>query len=154
MSEERKKAQPKPVVKVEPKKRVEPKPVAKVEPKKRVEPKVVVEEGWLELKSLYAQGSAYPIATDVTMSLRLFSTSWKNDSNTSFCSSGLVGRGFCSACSAVGSNPPSNAFGKLNALISAMTGLLNLELAAIISLTTLAPLSLLPKNPETISSML
>lgn len=44
MSEERKKAQPKPVVKVEPKKRVEPKPVAKVEPKKRVEPKVVVEE--------------------------------------------------------------------------------------------------------------
>lgn len=44
MSEERKKAQPKPVVKVEPKKRVEAKPVAKVEPKKRVEPKVVVEE--------------------------------------------------------------------------------------------------------------
>ena len=37
MSEERKKAQPKPVVKVEPKKRVEAKPVAKVEPKKRVE---------------------------------------------------------------------------------------------------------------------
>ena len=44
MSEERKKAQPKPVVKVEPQKRVEAKPVAKVEPKKRVEPNVVVEE--------------------------------------------------------------------------------------------------------------
>ena len=43
MSEERKKAQPKPVVKIEPKKRVETTPVAKVEPKKRVEPKAAVE---------------------------------------------------------------------------------------------------------------
>lgn len=41
MSEERKKAQPKPVVKVEPKKRAEPKAAIKVEPKKRVEEKVV-----------------------------------------------------------------------------------------------------------------
>jgi len=51
MSEERKKAQPKPVVKVEPKKRVEIKPVAKVEPKKRVKPKVVVEEVQLIVKT-------------------------------------------------------------------------------------------------------
>ena len=43
MSEERKKAQPKPVVKTEPKKRVETQPVAKVEPKKRVVPKAVEE---------------------------------------------------------------------------------------------------------------
>lgn len=43
MSEERKKAQPKPVVKVEPKKRVETKPVVKAEPKKKVEPKIVEE---------------------------------------------------------------------------------------------------------------
>ena len=49
MSEERKKAAPKPVAKVEPKKRVEPKvveevkPTPKVEPKKKVEPKVVAE---------------------------------------------------------------------------------------------------------------
>ena len=51
MSEERKKAAPKPVAKVEPKKRVEIKPVAKVEPKKRVKPKVAVEEVQLIVKT-------------------------------------------------------------------------------------------------------
>lgn len=40
MSVERKKADKKPVIKVEPKKRAEPKPVPKVEPKKRTEVKV------------------------------------------------------------------------------------------------------------------
>ena len=42
MSEERKKAAPKLVAKVEPKKRVETKPVEKAEPKKRVKTDVVV----------------------------------------------------------------------------------------------------------------
>lgn len=42
MSAERKKAEKKPVLKVEPKKRVEPKPVPKVEPKKRTEVKLEV----------------------------------------------------------------------------------------------------------------
>lgn len=44
MSAERKKAEKKPVPKVEPKKRVEATPVSKVEPKKRVVTKPVVKE--------------------------------------------------------------------------------------------------------------
>jgi hypothetical protein len=44
MSAERKKAEKKPVLKVEPKKRVEPTPVPKVEPKKRAVVKPVIVE--------------------------------------------------------------------------------------------------------------
>jgi hypothetical protein len=44
MSAERKKAEKKPVLKVEPKKRVEPTPVSKVEPKKRAVVKPVIVE--------------------------------------------------------------------------------------------------------------
>ncbi len=86
MSEERKKAAPKPIVKVEPKKRVEPKPVANVEPKKRVEPKPVVEpkielntEEKSETKTKRAENKYVRVALDAKAEERnQFTTKVKN----------------------------------------------------------------------------